>query len=217
MTASVTPLDPELLGLLQEAAWWRLLGRLFECPSPGWRADLQRLAPEVTDFDLHAAVAAALAEASEGQYHSVFGPGGPAPPREVSYHDTLELGSVMSSVAAYYHAFGYEPAMLESPDHVAVEIGFLAFLRFKQAFAIADGEEERASIAAEAAEMFRLEHLAAMSERLGALLAHAPLLYLQAAGRLLAARVGPRPGPMRLPVITRPLDDEGSEFSCEVH
>jgi len=215
MSAAVTPIDPAILALLQDAARWRLLGRLFECPSEAWRADIERLAREAGEVDLGAAVAAALAEATEGQYHSVFGPGGPAPPREVSYHDTLELGSVMSSVAGYYDAFGYQPALQESPDHVAVEVGFLSFLRFKQAFATADGELERAAISRDAAEAFRANHLAVVAERLAALLSESPLSYLQTASRLLATRVGPLPGPKRLTVINQPIDDEGSDFACD--
>lgn len=215
MSTRVTPVDPAILNLLLDAAWWRLLGRLFECPAPEWRADIAALANDVSDRELSDAVAAALEEATEGQYHSVFGPGGPAPPREVSYHDTLELGSVMSSIADFYHAFGYRPAVVESPDHVAVETGFLSYLYFKQAFALADGEPERAAVTADAIEAFRRDHLATLAERLAALLAEAPLTYLQVASRLLAARVGPRPGPKRLPVINQLIDDEGSEFACE--
>ena len=146
----------------------------------------------------------------------MFAPGGPAPPREVSYQDLLELGSVMSSVTGTYAAFGYRPATPESPDHVAVEAGFIAFLMLKQAFALADGEPGHAAMAAEAAEAFRAAHLAVFAERLAAHLGEAPLEYLRTASRALAARVGPRPGPRRLPVIQPPIDeDEGSDFSCD--
>ena len=65
--------------LLGEAAEWRLLGLLFECPLPNWREQMDALAAEVVDADLKAAAEAARLEASEGLYHSIFGPGGPAP------------------------------------------------------------------------------------------------------------------------------------------
>jgi nitrate reductase assembly molybdenum cofactor insertion protein NarJ len=214
MSITATAIDPAIAALLQEGAYWRLLGRLFECPSEAWRADVAALAVEVADADLVAAADAALDEASEGLYHSVFGPGGPTPPREVSYHDSLELGSVMSSVTGYYHAFGYRPSLAESPDHVAVEAGFLAFLRVKQAFALMGGDAEHGDLTRTAAEAFRADHLAVFAERLAALLAEAPATYLQAASRALAARVGPRPGPMRLPVIQPPDEDDGGEFAC---
>ena len=68
MSAHVPAVDPVILARLRDAAWWRLLGRLFECPSPEWRADLAALVREVDDEDLRAAVAAALVEATEGQH-----------------------------------------------------------------------------------------------------------------------------------------------------
>lgn len=209
------PLDLSLTPLLQDAASWRLLGRLFECPSDTWRTDVAALAAEVGDADLTAAAGAALEEASEGLYHSVFGPGGPAPPREVSYHDRLELGSVMSSVTGYYAAFGYQPALVESPDHVAVETGFLAFLRMKQAFALMEGDEAHVEVTAQASEAFRVDHLAVFAARLAVILADAPVTYLQTASRVLAQRVGPRPGPKMLPVIQPPSDDDGGVFECQ--
>jgi nitrate reductase assembly molybdenum cofactor insertion protein NarJ len=213
-TSGATAIDRALAEVLQDAAYWRLLGRLFECPSAAWRADVAALALEVTDADVVAAAGAALDEASEGLYHSVFGPGGPAPPREVSYHDTLELGSVMSSVTGYYHAFGYRPVLAESPDHVAVETGFLAFLRVKQAFALMGGDSDHGGLAATAAETFRTDHLAVFAQRLAGLLADAPASYLQAASRALAGRVGSRPGPKRLPVVQPVDEDDGGEFGC---
>lgn len=214
MSAAV-PIDPVLVDVLHDAASWRLLGRLFECPSDQWRADISSLATEVPDPALAAAARDALEEASEGLYHSMFGPGGPAPPREVSYVDSLELGSVMSSVTGYYHAFGYTPALRESPDHVAVETGFMAFLRVKQAFALMEGDAAHIDVAARAAEAFRVDHMATYADRLAALLAEAPARYLQTASRTLAGRVGPRPGPKRLPVIQPPDEDDGGEFACE--
>ncbi|MGE3843737.1 MAG: molecular chaperone TorD family protein [Vicinamibacterales bacterium] len=213
-TSTVQP-DPALVPVLKDAAAWRLLGRLFECPSDQWRSDLAGLASEVDDPELAAAAAVALTETSEGLYHSVFGPGGPAPPREVSYHDTLELGSVMSSLTTYYSAFGYVPALREAPDHVAVEAGFLAFLRIKQAFAMMEGDAAHVEVTTHAAEAFREEHLAVLASRLAGILSDSPIGYLQAASRMLAARVGPRPGPKRLPVIQPPLDEDGGEFECE--
>lgn len=200
------------MDLLRDAAAWRLLGRLFECPTDPWRADVIRLASDVRDPDLAAAAAAAVDQASEGLYHSMFGPGGPASPREVSYHDTLELGSVMSSLTGGYEAFGYRPALLESPDHVAVETGFVAFLRTKEAYAAMAGDGEHAATAREAAEGFLARHLANVADRLAARLAEAPVPYLQIASRVLARRVGPRPGPKMLPVIQAP--DDGEEFAC---
>lgn len=216
MTATDAPtLDPSLVALLQDAAAWRLLGRLFECPSEAWRADVAALADDVLDPDLTAAAASALVEASEGLYHSMFGPGGPAPPREVSYLDALELGSVMSSVTGYYRAFGYTPALVEAPDHVAVETGFMAFLRAKQAFAVVADDAANIDVTARAADGFRTGHLAMFADRLSVILTGAPATYLQTAARALAARVGPRPGAKCLPVIQPSDVEDGGEFPCD--
>lgn len=214
MTAPTATLEPGVVEVLREAAAWRLLGRLFECPSGAWQDDIAVLDRELGDDHLHAAVEAALTEASEGLYHSVFGPGGPAPPREVTYHDALELGSVMSAVTGCYGAFAYRPATTEPPDHVAVEIGFLAYLRAKQAFSLMAGDTERAQITAEAADRFREGHLALVAGRLARVLATAPASYLAMAGRMLRARVGPPPGPTRLPMVQPFTDEDGSEFDC---
>jgi nitrate reductase assembly molybdenum cofactor insertion protein NarJ len=210
-----TMLDARVRPLLREAASWRLLGRLFECPAAGWHADVEALARELHDPELSAAAAAA-STATEGQYHSVFGPGGPAPPREASHSDRVELGSLMSELTVCYAAFGYAPDIEEPPDHVAVETGFVAYLTLKEAYALAAGDEERAAIAAGAATAFLRDHLARIAEPLARRLEGSAIEYLVRAARLLARRVGPAPQAALLPVISEPADGEGSEFECGV-
>ena len=214
MSPSQVHVDPRVQELLRDAARWRLLGRLFECPNERWQRDIATLACEVDDAELRAAAKAALVTATEGQYHSVFGPGGPAPPREVSYHDTLELGSLMSELAGYYDAFGYYPATSEPPDHVAVEVDFVAYLRFKEAYAVAAGNAEHAAMTAQAAERFRADHLTMLAAPLAAVLADSDIDYLVQASGLLAGCVGDRPSRTRLPVFQEPVDESGSEFPC---
>lgn len=201
--------------LLREAATWRLLGRLFERPSQEWGREVRALADEIGDTELMAAAQAA-GSATEGQYYSVFGPGGPAPPREATYHETVELGSLMSALTGYYAAFAYVPDAAEPPDHVAVEVGFVAYLRLKEAYALAQGDEEHAAVAARAAAAFVADHLAMIAGPLADLLAHAPLEYLTRASRVLAARVGPPPRSPFLPMLKAPNDDEqgDEEFTC---
>lgn len=206
-------LTPRAVDLLRDSTRWRLLGRLFECPCDEWRRDVASLAADVDDDRLRAAAGVALATATEGQYHSVFGPGGPAPPREVSYYDSLELGSLMSELAGYYDAFGYAPPTGEPPDHVAVEAGFIAYLRFKEAYARATGDEEHASLTAEAAGRYLADHLAAIAAPLAAALADSQIDYLVRASGLLAARAGKPPARTRLRVIRETDEDEG-EFGC---
>jgi nitrate reductase assembly molybdenum cofactor insertion protein NarJ len=213
---SAIAIDQRLNDLLREAAAWRLLSRMFECPDETWQADIDTLARELGDSDLLEAVGLAASVATEGQYHSTFGVGGPAPPREASYHETLELGSLMSEVAVYYQVFGYRPQLAEAPDHVAVEAGFVAYLKFKEAYALARGEPEHAEAAALAAKRFIADHLAMLATPLADILASSHLDYLARASRALAARVGPRPATMRLPMLQTTSDDDESGFECAI-
>ena len=212
---STNDFDQRLGDLLREAATWRLLSRMFECPGETWQAEINTLARELGDPDLLDAVSAATNIATEGQYHSTFGVGGPAPPREASYQETLELGSLMSELAVYYEVFGYTPQLTEALDHVAVEAGFVAYLKFKEAYAHARDDKEHAEAAAVAAKRFIADHLAMMATPLADILATSHLDYLARASRALAAQVGPRPATRCLPMLHAIAQDEdGGEFEC---
>ena len=211
-------METPMPALLRQAAEWRLIGLLFECPTGSWRADIAALAREVEDPLLGSAVEHALEEASEGLYHSTFGPGGPAPPREVSYLQAVQLGYLLSELSAFYDAFSYQPVTKELPDHVSVEAGFVGYLLLKQAYARSRGDSEQVSVAADAEATFRSEHLASFAEPLAATLEASGMAYLAEAGRALATRVGPPPtaetpdGARRLPVI-QPFEDD-DEIAC---
>ena len=68
--------------LLREAAEWRLISLMFECPVGDWQQNVKNLADETDEAQLKTAAEFAKVEASEGLYHSIFGPGGPAPARD---------------------------------------------------------------------------------------------------------------------------------------
>ena len=214
MTAATATAQTQLL---REAAEWRLLSLLFECPSPDWREQINELAAEVSDTDLKAAANVAREEASEGLYHSIFGPGGPAPGREISYRNWTQPGYLLSELTSYYDAFAYHPdqaAIVEAPDHVSVETGFLAYLKLKEAYAEAISDDEHAAVTREAAQQFIHEHLSTMTEPLTASLEHSGVEYLALAGKALLVRVGPKRDQslkQNLPVLSL---DEDSEFAC---
>ena len=191
MTDAIT-LNPAMQSLLTEAAEWRLLELLFQCPGSEWKQQVAALDREVHDPDLGKAAEDAVAEATEGAFHSILGPGGPAPAREVSYRDNIQLGYLMSELAAYYSAFAYQPATSEAPDHVSVEAGFLGYLRLKEAYALGSGNDEQAGIAREAAGHFLREHLSYIAEPLSAALDYSGEPYLELAGKALLRRTGPR-------------------------
>jgi nitrate reductase assembly molybdenum cofactor insertion protein NarJ len=200
--------------LLRDAAAWRLLGMLLECPNKDWRAQTQALACEIDDAELQSAATNAQTEASEGLYHSIFGPGGPAPPREVSYRDWTQPGYLLSELTEYYRAFGWQPALAEAPDHVAVEAGFVSYLRLKEAYALACADNEHAVVTAEAAQHFITEHLQTLGEPLAKSLEHSGVDYLAKTGASLLRRVGPRPVRPTLTALPVLNENEENAFSC---
>lgn len=201
----------EVRGLLQEAAEWRLIGLLFECPAPGWVKEAKSLALELEDPLLGQATEEALREGSEGLYHSIFGPGGPAPPREASYQDTVQLGYLIAEIESYYNAFAYRPRCAEATDHVATESGFVSYLKLKRAYALADGRMEEAAVSGEAASRFVEDHLSMMAEPLAASLSQSGVAYLRDAAQALLARTGPR---RTLPVLQEPVVDGEDYLEC---
>ena len=177
----------------QDAAEWRLLSLLFECPTPEWHIQVTALMHEVADTDLKSSAQDALDEASEGLFHHTFGPGGPAPPREATYHQTVQLGYLLSELQAYYNAFAFQPFTNEPPDHVSVETGFIAYLKMKEAYALACGNSEQAATASESARKFLQEHLANIAQQLANYLQESGISYLAKASKALLQRVGPPP------------------------
>ena len=192
MNAKAPAFDLKQQALIEDAARWRLISMLFECPTDGWLEMLTSLASTVSDPELKEATEAARFEASEGLYHSIVGPGGPASPREVSYHSRMELGSLMSELAGYYDAFGYRPAIREPYDHIAIEAGFVGYLRLKEAYAQACGDLERSEVTADAARHFIEDHLAAMAEPFESKLEGVGIRYLALAGQALVRQIVPR-------------------------
>jgi nitrate reductase assembly molybdenum cofactor insertion protein NarJ len=199
--------------LAKEAAEWRLISLLFECPSDEWRTAVAALMNEVGDAELQSAAQAALEEADEGLFHHTFGPGGPAPPREATYHQTVQLGYLMSELQAYYNAFAFHPVTAEPPDHVSVETGFIAYLKMKEAYALACEDEERAATAAESAQRFVQEHLANIAQSLADRLEGSGISYLAKAGAALFSRVGP-PATTASPLPILQQDQDESAFPC---
>jgi nitrate reductase assembly molybdenum cofactor insertion protein NarJ len=183
--------EAKALELLREAAEWRLIGLLLACPQGDWQTQVAALAAEVHDKQLTAAAAAARQEAGEGLYHTTFGPGGPAAPREISHREYLVPGPSLSELSACYDAFAYRPATDEPPDHVAVEADFIAYLRLKEAYAVARDDDEQTAVTAEAARRFVEDHLSSIAEPLALSLAASGISYLRLAAAALLRRVGP--------------------------
>jgi nitrate reductase assembly molybdenum cofactor insertion protein NarJ len=214
MTATELLTDHELR-LAHESAEWRLIAQLFECPSDLWRKQISALAKEVADTELKSAVEDALQQANEGLFHYTFSPGGPAPVREASYHQTVELGYLMSELQAYYNGFAFQPRTAEPPDHISVEAGFVAYLKLKELYAVRCGEENRAATASESAHRFMQDHLANFAQPLYLLLQDSGITYLSKAAAALARRVGPPSGAsVPLPIVQGEQAEE--DFGCGI-
>jgi len=215
----ITVESTRTLQLLSEAAEWKLLALLLSCPQGDWRPQVALLAEETSNVPLQQAAQLMAEQASEGLYHTTFGPGGPAAPREVSHREYMIPGASLAELAAYYEAFAVCPATDEPPDHVAVECDFLAYLRVKESYALARDNQEQATVAAEAARSFARDHLANIAQPLFSSLMDSGIEYLRLAAQELLHRVGTIPNAgtspgIPLPVLTaaspdcRGLDDD---------
>jgi TorA maturation chaperone TorD len=92
----------------------------------------------------------------------VLGPGG-LPSCESSF-DKAALagrGPLLAAIGGYYQAFAYEPDARERevPDHIAVELDFLAYLAFKGAFAAEAQLTEELEVTTQAYDAFMRDHL----------------------------------------------------------
>lgn len=200
--------------LLEEAACWRLLSLLFERPSAGWRKQVEALAAEVPDRALRDAAAAALREAGESEYCSLFGPGGPVPAREASCRPGIQLGYLLAEITGIYQAFGYQPAVEESPDHLAVEAGFLAYLKLKQVHASCSAAVEEAQRCSEAAEYFLSRHLSLLAFTTREALDRTGPSYLTLAAGALCERTGPPPAAYSFDSTGEPAAEDFVPLTC---
>ena len=99
----------------------------------------------------------------EGEYTYLFARTVASPPNETSYgaDQTFQRVRHLSDIAAFYAAFGFQVAqgLGELPDHVGVELEFLAVLYVKEAYARRRGWGQRAQVTADARQRFLKEHL----------------------------------------------------------
>lgn len=175
--------------LLTDAQTWYLLARLLERPRDGWHSDVRALAAGPVERDVRAAVKLGD-EATEGQYLGLFGPSGIVSPREAAHCGMRDPGQLLADLQARYAAFGFRPDVEDALDHVAVEAAFVGYLRLKEAYALTEGDSERAAIVREAAAAFIADHLREMGEPIALKLESAGDSSLARAARAVATRVG---------------------------
>lgn len=190
-------LSSDFLDALEQAACWRLMGVLMECPDRGWLEEVGSLAREIADPLLRQAAAAAAA-ASDGSYLKIFGPGGRVSPREAAYRGMRDPGSVLADLNRFYKAFAFCPRIDEPPDHIATVAGFSGFLCTKEAYAVTRENLEALAITRNARKLFSESHLEGFVDQLAQRLSALPDVpaYMIQTAAALESRVE-----SRLPVI----------------
>jgi TorA maturation chaperone TorD len=166
------------------------------------------------------------------EYDRVFGLAGSreCPPYETEYHPSSETffrSQQLADVAGFYRAFGLDPCRTEPerPDHVALELDFMAFVLLKKRLAAPAGPADaeaagRVDVCEGAERAFFRDHLAwwAPSFSMG-LRRKAGGGFYAAAGRLLAAllpleraRFGVEAP--RLPLKAAPIERPEEQAEC---
>jgi TorA maturation chaperone TorD len=140
-------------------------------PTAGQTLGLGELAADNLRLESLLEELAAPVEGLRAEYDRVFGlvPARECPPYETEYHasgDASYRAQQLADVAGFYRAFGLQPsrARPERPDHLAVELEFMAVLLMKKRLALAapadSGMAEGAEVCAEAERSFFRDHLA---------------------------------------------------------
>ena len=165
--------DLDVRALIAEAASWRLASLLLERPRPEWRNEIAALSREASDESLLSCVDD-VANATEENYHALFGPGGTVSPREVSYCGFEDPGHLMADLQAFYDAFSYLPMREDPIDHICVEAGFVSYLFLKEAYARREGNAEGAAITNSARNRFLRQHISRSAEGIRDRMGRAP-------------------------------------------
>lgn len=180
--------------LLLEASEWRLISLLLARPTPERKSEVDELAAGPIGLHLTEIARAWCANATEGAYLQLLGPGGLVPARSVAYRPFADPGRILADLARYHQVFGFHPAIEEPADHVAVLADFVSYLLVKEAYARESGDTEAVAITRESRNRFIDEHLSPAAARIAERLDACGATDWSAAAHLLAERV-PAPPP----------------------
>jgi TorA maturation chaperone TorD len=190
---------------LERASVYRLLGGALARPRAERLAELataaDMLAPAVEPAlaEPLARFAAAAREADAAaigdEYVFLFDRAAKVPPYEGAWGEAPQLAgkaALLADVAGFYAAFGLMPGEAEPDveDHIAAECEFMSVLALKEAYALAESDDEGAAITRAAQSRFVGDHLGRWSGTFAAALRDAsPLPYYGALADLLGAWV----------------------------
>jgi TorA maturation chaperone TorD len=197
----------ELIDATGRLAVYSMLAVGLSYPNPA-RLDLlaTRLVPAVATLELKQPLGSAVkalasvvpidVDAARGHHFALFPPTASqdAPGYETAYRGEgiFQQTALMADVAGFYRAHGLRAGgqERERPDHIVVEIDFMAVLAKKEALALRAGAGENVSICRESAASFLQDHLGCWAPAFGrraASVTEAP--WLRGLGELLASWV----------------------------
>lgn len=106
-----------------------------------------------------------MIENLEDTYYTVFGHSTPKeyPPYETEYgvSHVFMQSQELADINGFYKAFGLDLSKIafERLDHISVELEFMAYLAFKEAHAIREGNPEHIELCRDAQEKFFKDHI----------------------------------------------------------
>jgi nitrate reductase assembly molybdenum cofactor insertion protein NarJ len=146
------------------AVEWKLLSLLFMRPTKNWIARLNLAVRETKNAELQVTVKAAKNESFPiDLYETTFSPEGMLSLRESTYNKNISFEHYFTQLPALYEKFDYQPEFSGSPDHLAIELGFVSHLCLKQAFGKILGHHERSKIEGDVSERFIQTHLCSVA------------------------------------------------------
>lgn len=170
----------ELDGLLEEARAYQLLALAFMYPDKGWLESLSAFLAVRKDehgnygSELERSLSNSLEQSLnehtldgiDNEYNRLFTAGETVltPNYETEYGmDTIFAKTKeLADLNGFYNAFGLElgkDSNNERPDHVSIELEFMAMLLIKEAYARNEGWDEKANLCLEARKKFLKDHI----------------------------------------------------------
>ncbi|MFN8613101.1 MAG: molecular chaperone TorD family protein [Vulcanimicrobiota bacterium] len=139
----------------------RFLAVAFAFPS---QERLTVMAALANSLELGPVLCASNQEVLEIQYHRLFSGMERCSPHETEYGPgrSVRKAVELADIAGFYKAFGLaiddeDPEMV---DHISLEFDFLAFLGFKERYAVLKGWDDKAEICSKAYRSFWKDHCA---------------------------------------------------------
>ena len=204
------PAEDAVREALERAQAWRTMARAFAPPRDlaALRDDLAALrsrARDALEEALATALGALAGERAEGlaaAYDALFGAGGSLPPRESAWADARVIAPAeLADMRGFLRAFAMQENG-ELADHVATECEVASALAMKEAWALAQGWEERARVAREAYVALFRDHLLRWLPRLAACVQQARVAaFYAASARSLSLLLAAESARMGLPPI----------------